>query len=45
MLLHQVIVVVTSWGRRFDAVVLHAVGAVRRAIFREVIDGTDLQET
>jgi hypothetical protein len=45
MLLHQVIVVVTSWGRRFDAVLLNALAAVRRVIFREAIDGSDLQET
>ena len=44
MLLHQVIVVVTSWGRRFDAVVLHAVSAVRRVIFRGAIEGSDLQD-
>jgi len=45
MLLHQFILVVASWGRRFDAVLLHAVAAARRVVSRGAIDGSDLQET
>ena len=44
MLLHQFIVVVTAWAKRFDAVLFHGMGVARRVASR-VSGGSDLQET
>jgi hypothetical protein len=45
MLLHQVIVLVAAWSKRFDAVLLNAVAVARRVASRARLGGSDLQET
>ncbi|HVO63328.1 MAG TPA: hypothetical protein VMT53_20545 [Terriglobales bacterium] len=43
MLLHQFIVVVTAWARRFDAVLLHGIAVARRVASRVKLT-SDLQD-
>jgi len=44
MLLHQFILVLAAWGRRFDSVLLNAMAIVRRVASRVGIGGSDLQD-
>jgi len=44
MLLHQFILLLAAWVRRFDGVLLNAFAAARRAASRVKL-GSDLQET
>jgi hypothetical protein len=45
MLLHQVIVLVASWSKRLDALLLHGIEMGRRVASRVKFSGSDLQET
>ena len=45
MLLHQFIIVLSAWAKRFDAVLLNAVALARRVITRFKVGSSDLQET
>jgi len=45
MLLHQFILVVSAWARRFDTVLLNAAAVARRVASRVKIGGSDWQET
>jgi len=44
MLLHQFILLVAAWARRFDALLLNAFTVARRVVSR-AIGGSDLQQT
>jgi hypothetical protein len=44
MLLHQFIIVLTAWAKRFDAVLLKAFAVARRVAARAKLR-SDLQET
>jgi len=44
MLLHQFILVLAAWARRFDAVLLNAVAVARRVASRVRTGGSDLQD-
>jgi hypothetical protein len=45
MLLHQFIVLMAAWVRRFDSVLLHAVALARRVASRARLGGSDWQES
>jgi hypothetical protein len=45
MLLHQFIIVLTAWAKRFDAVLVNAFARARRVVSRGKLGGSDLQET
>ena len=45
MLLHQFIIVLSSWAKRFDAVLLKGFAVVRRMAARVKLGDSDLQET
>jgi hypothetical protein len=44
MLLHQFIIVLTAWIKRFDAVLLQAFAVARRVVSRGKLGGSDLQD-
>jgi len=45
MLLHQFILVLSAWARRFDSLLLHGLAVARRMASRFKINSSDLQET
>jgi hypothetical protein len=45
MLLHQFIIMLAAWAKRFDAVLLNAFARARRVVSRAKVGGSDLQET
>ena len=45
MLLHQFILVLSAWIRRFDSVLLHGIALARRVASRVGISSSDWQET